>query len=194
MLTGQLCFPGVSEVSWLLLPWMCLWQKLSPQHSNASLGQLKDFLSESWTSACAPKLQLAGQTLVKHVLTQSEQELVLEHFWQVGGVVCTPTVCDTFSSVSWFFLLQALCVVRAEQSSVRWTLAEHRRWGYKTLSDSTFSPAVWQLLKNWLWSDGPGVSLVHADRTGIVYPARTAVDGISGSPPAGFMLYYTVLM
>lgn len=29
---------------------------------------------------------------------------------------------------------------------------------------------------------------------GIVYPARTAVDGISGSPPAGFMLYYAVLM
>lgn len=29
---------------------------------------------------------------------------------------------------------------------------------------------------------------------GLAYPARAAVDGIFGSPPAGFMLYYAVLM
>lgn len=29
---------------------------------------------------------------------------------------------------------------------------------------------------------------------GIVYPARDAEDGISGSPSAGFMLYYVLLM
>lgn len=187
MLTGQLCFPGISELSWLLLPLICLWQKLSPQRSNASLGQLNEFLSESWTSACAPKLQLAGQTLVKRVLTHSVQELVLEHFWQVGGVVCTPTVCD---AISWFFVLQVFCVVRAEQCEIKLARAQHRRWGWKTLKVECVT-APWRtgfsLMGHGLvWS----VLIVH----GIVYPARTAVDGISGSSPAGFMLYYAVLM
>lgn len=40
-------------------------------------------------------------------------------------------------------------------------------------------------LKNWLWSYGPGVSLVPADSMWN-YTARAAVDGIFGSPPAGF--------
>lgn len=47
VLTKGLCFPGISELSWLFLPWICLWQKLTPQCSNALLGQLNEFLSEN---------------------------------------------------------------------------------------------------------------------------------------------------
>lgn len=79
-----------------------------------------------------------------------------------------------------------------EWSGVRWTLAtaQHGRWGCKTLKVECVT-APWRtgfslMGQGLVWS----VLIVY----GIVYPARTAVDGISGSPPAGFTLYYAALM
>lgn len=86
-------------------------------------------------------------------------------------------------------LTSFLCCETGERS-VRWTraTAQHRRWGCKTLKvcDSSCRTGFGLMCQGLVWS----LLIVH----GIVYPARTAVDGISGSPPAGFMLYYAVLI
>lgn len=126
----------------------------------ALLGQLNELLSESWTSACAPKLQLVDYTLVKH----------LNPVW---ARACAWTLLGRWVGQCVLPLCVILNLQSAGLSSYKFFVLWDRR--AQCEMNTCHSPAqkmrlqnpqsVWQLLQNWLWSDVPGFSLVSADST-----------------------------